>query len=95
MGVLYDWQTLIAGLLAIAAAVIAAVIGARAGYRVNNAQLAAAKQKDRVQARCLAVAIFPELLQLQLSPKRATEVINQEFPKIKVIGVETTEKILP
>jgi hypothetical protein len=37
-GILYDWQTIIAGLLAI----VAAAIGARAAYRIGNAQIVAA-----------------------------------------------------
>jgi hypothetical protein len=89
-GLLYDWQTLITGGLAI----VAAIIGAWAAYYVGRAQLAAAKQKDRLQAHCLAVGIFPELLELEVRHRRATDIINQEFPKIKIIGVQTTEKIV-
>ena len=70
---LYDWQTLIAGGLA----VIAAIIGAIAAYRVGNAQVAAAKQKDRLQARGIVVGVHPELVQLQMRHKRAGNVMAQ------------------
>jgi hypothetical protein len=50
---------------------------------VGSAQTLAAKQKDRLQARCLAVAIFPELLHLEVRHERTTKIIDQEFPKAK------------
>jgi hypothetical protein len=76
---LYDWQTLITGGLAI----IAAIIGAWAAYRVGNAQMAAAKRKDRLQAQCIAVAISPELLDFKVRHERASKIISEEFPKVK------------
>ena len=78
-GFIYDWQTIIAGFLAIGAA----IIGAIAVYRVGNAQMAAAKKKDRLQAKSLAVAILPEILQLRVHHDRAMDIVHQEFPKIK------------
>ena len=54
---LYDWQTLVAGGLAI----VAAIIGAIAAYRVGNAQVRVAKEKDLLQARGIAVAIYSEI----------------------------------
>jgi hypothetical protein len=63
----YNWQTLITGGLAI----IAALIGAGAAYHVGNAQIAVAKRKDRLQARCIAVAISPELLVLKVRYERS------------------------
>ena len=74
---LYDWQTLITGWLAI----VAAIIGAWAAYYVGSAQMAAAKRKDRLQARCIAVAISPELLDLRVRYERASRIITEEFPR--------------
>jgi hypothetical protein len=76
---LYDWQTLITGRLAI----IAAIIGAWAAYHVGNAQMAAAKRKDRLQAQCIAVAISPELLDFKVRHGRASKIISEEFPQVK------------
>ena len=76
---LYDWQTIITGGLAI----VAAIIGAWAAYRIGNAQMAAAKRKDRLQAQCIAVAISPELLDFKVRHERASKIINEEFPKVK------------
>jgi hypothetical protein len=76
---LYDWQTLITGGLAI----VAAIIGAWAAYRVGNAQITAAKRKDRLQAQCIAVAISPELLDFKVRHERASKIIGEEFPKTK------------
>jgi hypothetical protein len=76
---LFNWQTLITGGLAI----VAALIGAGAAYYVGHTQIAAAKRKDRLQARCIAVAISPELLQLKVRYERARKIIADEFPKAK------------
>jgi F0F1-type ATP synthase membrane subunit c/vacuolar-type H+-ATPase subunit K len=84
-GILYDWQSIIAGIFAI----VAAAIGAIAAYCVGNAQIAAAEQKDRLQARSLAVAILPEILQLRVHHERAKSVIHQELPKIKPTNLNT------
>jgi hypothetical protein len=70
---LYDRQTLIAGGLAI----VAAIIGAIAAYRVGRAQIIAAKHRDRLQARGIAVGVYPELWELQVLHKRALIVIEQ------------------
>ncbi|MCF3948743.1 hypothetical protein [Acidiphilium iwatense] len=86
---LYDWQTIIAGVLAI----VAAGIGAAAAYYVGNAQMKAAKQRDRLQARCLSVAIFPELLQLGVLHERATNIIADQFPKAKCEGWATASTV--
>jgi hypothetical protein len=75
---LYDWQTLLAGGLAI----IAAVIGAIAAYRVGNAQITAAKQKDLLQARGIAVAIYSEILKLSVAiedARKQLDEINEQF----------------
>jgi hypothetical protein len=70
---LFNWQTLIAGGLAI----VAAFIGAVAAYFVGNNQVAAAKQKDRLQARGIVVGVYPELLELQVAHERASNVMEQ------------------
>jgi hypothetical protein len=70
---LYDWQTLIAGGLAI----VAAIIGAIAAYRVGNAQVRVAKQKDLLQAHGIAVAIYPEILKLKLIIEDARQQLRQ------------------
>jgi hypothetical protein len=75
----YDWQTIFAGAMAI----LAAIIGAGAAYYVGHIQMAAAKEKDRSQARCLAVAVLPELLQLKMRHDRATKIVSEEFPRAK------------
>ena len=70
---LYDWQTLIAGGLA----VVAAIVGAIAAYRVGNAQVRVAKQKDLLQAHGIAVAIYPEILKLKLIVEDARKQLTQ------------------
>jgi hypothetical protein len=84
-GVLYDWQTIIAGFLA----VIAAAIGAGAAYHVGNAQIAATKQKDQLQAKSLAVVILPEIVRLRAHLKGAIDIVHQELPKLKDTALET------
>jgi len=76
---LYDWQTLIAGVFAL----VAAAVGAWAAYRVGNAQMTAAEQRDRLQGRCLAVAIYPELLELEVVHKRAIGMFADKVPKVR------------
>src|SRR5271165_392696 len=70
---LYDWQTLVAGGLAI----VAAIIGAIAAYRVGNAQVRVAKEKDLLQARGIAVAIYSEILKLNITIKDARKQLHQ------------------
>jgi hypothetical protein len=74
-----DQGSLIAGALALIAGVIAyyaGVIQARTARDGVDRQLAAAIQRDRVQARCIAVGISPELLQLEVTHERAREAIH-------------------
>jgi hypothetical protein len=49
---------------------------------VGNIQVAATKRKDRLQARCIAVAIVPELLDLKVQHERAVKIISEELPKV-------------
>jgi hypothetical protein len=78
-GILYDWQTIIAGILAI----VAAAIGARAAYSIGNAQITSAKQKDRLQAKALAVTILPEIIQLRVDHAAAMSIISEDVRKIR------------
>jgi hypothetical protein len=76
---LTDWGSFIGGGLALIAGVLA-YIGAR---QAAAKQIAALSRKDRLQARSLAVAIQPELLQLKVRHERAMKIISEEFPKQK------------
>jgi hypothetical protein len=74
------WQTLIAGAFALVAGSVAYLAGlqqARATTRASNDQIAAAARKDRLQARCIAVGISPELLQLEAAHGRAQQAVSQ------------------
>jgi hypothetical protein len=86
---LYDWQTIITGALAI----IAALIGAVAAYRVGNIQLAAIKRRDHLQARCLAVGIAPELLQMRTDLERTKKLIDERLLLAKNLCWPTTETV--
>jgi hypothetical protein len=81
----YDWQTLITGFLAI----IAALIGAGAAFCVGRSQVAEARRKEHRQALCLAVALMPELLQLQVSHERAVQIISADLFTINSGNVMT------
>jgi hypothetical protein len=82
--VLYDWQTIITGGLAILAALIgggmtyrAGVIQAKATRKAANEQIAAAARKDRLQARGIAVAIYSDILELKIIiEKSRTRIIE-------------------
>lgn len=86
---LYKWQTLIAGALAI----VAAVITAGAAYWVGNIQVAALRQKDRLQARGIVVGVYPELLELQIIHERAAKAM-EDWPSLKTRTTNTTT-VLP
>ena len=85
---LYNWQTLSAGVLAI----VAALIGAVAAYRIGNAQIRAARRRDRLQARGIVVGVYPELLSVQVQKKRAVGIITEQFPRIA--GCMTAEIVV-
>jgi hypothetical protein len=63
---LYNWQTLVAGALAI----VAALIGAAAAYKVGNAQTEAARHRDRLQARGIVVGIYPNFWACRWSTRK-------------------------
>jgi hypothetical protein len=77
---LFNWQTLITGGLAI----VAALIGAWAAYHVGSAQIAVAKRKERLQARCIAVAISPELLQLKVRMSGRARSSRRNFKRLRL-----------
>jgi hypothetical protein len=60
--VVYDWQTLITGMAAVFGGLVAYQAGrtqANATREAANRQIAALVHKDRLQARGIAVAIYP------------------------------------
>jgi len=75
---LYIWQTLIAGALAI----VAALIGAIAAYKVGNVQIRAARSRDRLQARGIVVGVYPELFSVEAQRDRAIGIITEQFPRV-------------
>jgi hypothetical protein len=84
---LVDGGSLIGGvfaLLAGAAAYLAGWLQARATRQAADRQIAAAARKDRLQARCIAVGISPELLALEVAHERAYKTISEEFPRAKI-----------
>jgi hypothetical protein len=74
-------------------AFVAALLGAWAAYRVGNAQMAAAKHRDRLQGHCPAVAIYPELLDLEVGHSRTIRVFADEVPNARRLGWPTEETV--
>jgi hypothetical protein len=77
--VLYDWQTITAGALAIVGAGIAymaGIIQARATREAADKQIAAVNRTEQLQARCIAVGVAPELEALKISHKNASRTID-------------------
>jgi hypothetical protein len=46
-------------------------------------QIAVNAKKDHLQAHCVAVGIYPELLSITVSRERASTIIQNEFPKVQ------------
>lgn len=84
---LYNWQTLIAG----AFAIVAALVGAVAAYKVGNAQIRAARFRDRLQARGIVVGVYAELLLVEVQRDRAARTIAQQF---SLVASSTTTAIV-
>jgi len=81
---LYEWQTLAAGALAVLAAALgggmayrAGKIQAKATQKAANAQIAAAARKDRLQARGIAVAIYSDILELEIITETRRTHVNE------------------
>jgi hypothetical protein len=80
---LYDWQTIITGGLAILAAIIgggmayrAGVIQANATRKAADEQIAAVGRTEQLQARCIAVGIAPELDALRVAHESSSRMID-------------------
>jgi hypothetical protein len=86
---LADQGSFIGGVFALAAGIAAYVAGrvqANATWQAANRQIESTAQKDRRQAHCIVVAIYPELLVVHVTYKRALKIVNEEFPKAKAPG---------
>jgi len=84
---LTDWGSLIGGVFALiagAAAYFAGKAQAKATWQAAYDQLAANDRKDRLQAHCIAVGIYPELLAVKVSSERASKLIREEFQKVRM-----------
>ena len=84
---LRDQGSLIGGLLALLAGGIAYLAGltqARATKEASDKQIAVSAERDQSQARCLAVGIYPELLQVKITHERASKIVN-EFTNQKLV----------
>src|SRR5665213_1617369 len=80
------WQTLITGAFALVAGGIAYIAGVQqacATTRASRNQLADAARKDRLQARCITLAIYPELELLRILRDRASGIVTNNFPAIQ------------
>ena len=82
--VLYDWQTIITGGLAILAALIgggmayrAGVIQAKATQKAANEQIGATARRDRLQARGIAVAIYSDILELAVTIEKTRMRVDE------------------
>jgi hypothetical protein len=86
---LADQGSFIGGVFALAAGTAAYLAGrvqANATRQAADRQIAAATRKDRLQAHCVVVGIYPELLAVRVTYERALKIINEEFPKAKALG---------
>jgi hypothetical protein len=84
---LVDGGSFIGGVFALLAGAIAYLAGwlqARATRQAADRQIAAAARKDRLQARCIAVGISPELLALEVAYERASKTISEDFLRAKI-----------
>jgi hypothetical protein len=86
---------MIGGVLALVAGVVA-YFGA---MRAANRQVAALRRRDRLQARGLAVAVYPELLEIQVAVDRTRNILAKNFPavaggiKLSILQVIESAKI--
>jgi hypothetical protein len=74
---LRDMGSLIGGVFALIAGIAAGI----AAYIVGHKQITMSDRKDRLQAHCIAVGIYPEILWVKASHERASKIISDEFPK--------------
>jgi hypothetical protein len=83
---LTDWGSVVGGLIALIAgglAYKAGIIQAKATQQAADKQIAVNARKDRLQAHCIAVGIYPELLAVEVKRERASKIIQNEFPKVR------------
>lgn len=76
---LTDWGSVIGGLFALlagGAAYIAGCLQARATRQAAAIQVEAMTQRDRLQARGIVLAIYPELLEMQTAHERALKFLR-------------------
>ena len=81
---LKDQGSLIGGSFALIAGGVAYWAGkiqANATKQASDKQIAVSAQRDQLQAHCLAVGIYPELLEVKVSHERASKIVNEEFTK--------------
>lgn len=86
---LSDQGGLVGGVFALIAGIAAYAAGfvqARATRQAADRQIASANRKDRLQALCIAVGIYPELLVIRVTYERALKIVNEEFAKAKAAG---------
>jgi hypothetical protein len=81
---LRDMGSLIGGAFALIAGIAAYIAGqtqAAATQQAADKHIAMSDRKDCLQARCIAVRIYPEILWVKASHERASKIISDEFPK--------------
>jgi hypothetical protein len=81
-----DWGSLFGGVFVLIAGVFAYAAGriqASATRRAAADQIAETRRKDRLQAHCMAVGIYPEILKVRASYERAFDIIANAFPKMQ------------
>jgi hypothetical protein len=88
-----DLGSLIGSAVALIAGVLAYVAGwlqARATRQAADRQLAAATKKDRLQAQCIAVGVYPELLGVQVAHEEAVRTVNEVWSRVRTEGPPLT-----
>jgi hypothetical protein len=90
-----DQGSMIGGLLALLAGIIAYFGAMRAADR----QVTALRRRDRLQARGIAVAVYPELMEIQVALDRTRNILSNNFPavsggiKLSILQVVQSAKI--
>lgn len=100
---LYQWLkdlgSVIGGVLALIAALIVAIVAYRIGQRqaratkaASDAQLKAGADRDRLQAQGIALGVYPELLTVEETHKRATIMVDREWRKRPPFSLATSSR---
>jgi hypothetical protein len=93
---LKDMGSLIGGVLALIAGFTAYGAGLRQAHATLKAvdkQIEAGDRKDRLQAHCIAVGVYPDLLWVRVRHERASKIIRDEFPKSVALTHQLVEII--